>query len=373
MTSRRSLGFVHAAVFLACVCAAAPLGAQPRPARVPDRLGEWLAAVEAHEAGNPGKVAVDVSTWTGYELEDAVANARRRAQTLGKTDPEAANQLLLRGAELHADIGRLIPEEFTRRSPRQLSVYTVVDGRWQSVRYISMHWRLGRQLLDGIQPAPGSNSAVLSWYRRTSRDLLGLLSNAEAIVHLARARQLFPADAPLFFFSGIVHERFSSPMLQAGAESLLDDGRGETTLGSMRAELGRAERFFRDALIHDAHHVEARVRYGNTLGRLGRHREAIAELRRAITEGAQGDLLYLAHLFLGREEEAVRNLDGARDGYERAARVRPAAQTPHLALSFLARRFGDRAAAQRELEVLARLPAAEARRDDPWWKYFSLR
>jgi tetratricopeptide (TPR) repeat protein len=162
-------------------------------------------------------------------------------------------------------------------------------------------------------------------------------------------------------------------MLQAGAESLLEDGRGETTVGSVKAELGRAERFFRDALMSDPHHLEARVRYGNTVGRLGRHRDAIAALRRAIADGVEGDLLYLAHLFLGREEEAVRNVDGARDAYERAARARPNAQTPRLAMSFLAQRIGDRGAAQRELDALARLPVAEDRRDDPWWKYFSLR
>lgn len=332
-----------------------------------------MAAVEAHEAGNPGRVAVDVSSWTGYELEDVVANARRRALALAKTDREAANRLLLRGAELHADIARLIPDEITQRSPRQLSVYTVIDGRWQSVRYLSMHWRLARQLLDSIQPSPAANADVQSWYRQTSRDLVRLLSNAEALVHLARARQIFPTDAWLFFFSGVLHERFSSPMLQAGAESLQDDNRGESALGSVRAELGRAERFFRDALSHDADHLEARVRRGNTLGRLGRHDEAIAELRRAITDGADGELLYLAHLFLGREEEAMRNLPAARQSYAQAARLWPTAQTPRLALSFLARRIGDRAEAQRELEALARLPVVERRRDDPWWKYFNFR
>ena len=115
------------------------------------------------------------------------------------------------------------------------------------------------------------------------------------------------------------------------------------------------------------------MRHGNTLGRLGRHQEAIAELRRAIADGAEGDLLYLAHLFLGREEEANRNIEAARESYEHAARVRPTAQTPRLALSLLARRIGDRAAAQRELDALARLPLAENRRDDPWWKYFNFR
>ena len=373
MTLKIALSSLAAGILIISAGSAQVGADQPRPAQVRDRLDEWLAAVEAHEPGNPGKAAIEVSTWTGDELEEAVANARRHAQALAQTDLDAANRLLLRGAALHADIARLIPTEITRRSPRQLSVYTVVDGRWQSVRYITMHWRLGRQALDSIQPSPAGNPEVLSWYRQTSHDLMDLLSNAEAIVHLARARQIFPTDSSFLFFSGLVHERFSSPMLQAGAESLVDDGRGETTVGSVKAELGRAERFFRDALTHDPRHLEARVRYGHTLGRLGRHAEAAVQLRKAIADGAAGDLEYLAQLILGREEEAIGNLDTARTAYERAAGLRPNAQTPRLALSFLARRTGNRAAAQRELQTLAGLPDAEARRDDPWWKYFSLR
>jgi tetratricopeptide (TPR) repeat protein len=141
----------------------------------------------------------------------------------------------------------------------------------------------------------------------------------------------------------------------------------------VKAELGRAERFFRDALTHDPHHLEARVRYGHTLGRLERHEEAAAQLRKAIADGASGDVGYLAQLILGREEEAIGNASSARAAYEGAAALRPNAQTPRLALSFLARRTGDRALAQRELQRLAGLPDAEARREDPWWKYFSLR
>ena len=82
------------------------------------------------------------------ELEAVVADAKRYARTLAKTDPERANQILLRGAALHADIGRLIPEDTVRRSPNQPTAYIVNDGRWLGVRYVSMHWQLGRSLLD---------------------------------------------------------------------------------------------------------------------------------------------------------------------------------------------------------------------------------
>ena len=37
-------------------------------AQVPDRFAQWMAAVASHEAGSPGKSAVDIAVWTGVEL-----------------------------------------------------------------------------------------------------------------------------------------------------------------------------------------------------------------------------------------------------------------------------------------------------------------
>jgi tetratricopeptide (TPR) repeat protein len=109
------------------------------------------------------------------------------------------------------------------------------------------------------------------------------------------------------------------------------------------------------------------------LDNLGRHAPAAEHLRRAIAEGATGELLYLAHLFLGRAEEAAGHPDPARSAFARASELYPNAQSPRLALSQLARRAGNRQAAQRELQALAALPDDERRREDPWWFYFNAR
>ncbi len=45
-----------------------------------------------------------------------VVDAKQHARGFAKRDLERANQILLRGAALHADIARLIPDEATRRS-----------------------------------------------------------------------------------------------------------------------------------------------------------------------------------------------------------------------------------------------------------------
>lgn len=339
---------------------------------VPGRFQQWLAAIEAHRPGDPGKIAVDVSTWTGEELEDVVSEAKRLARTIGKTDPTRANQMLLRGAALHADIGRLIPEDTVRRLPSQRTAYVVSDGRWTGVRYISIHWQLGRSLLDSIVPAPAGNPDVLAWYLDTSADMLRMRQSAAASAHYERARQLFPADPTILFGSGLLHECFASAALQAAADSVAESN-PSAAVSSVRGELVKAERFFRDALAIRPDHLEARVRYGRVLDNLGRHAQAAEQLRRAIADGAADQVLYLAQLFLGRAEESAGHHDAARSAFERAAALYPNAQSPRLALSHIARRAGNRQAAQRELQALAALPDDERRREDPWWFYYNVR
>ena len=166
---------------------------------------------------------------------------------------------------------------------------------------------------------------------------------------------------------------FASAALQAAAESVTESNRTSAAVSSARGELVRAERFFRESLVHRPDHLEARVRHGHVLDDLGRHEEAAEELRRAIADGASDHLLYLAQLFLGRAEEARGRDEAARAAFERASALYPNAQSPRLALSQIARRAGNRAAAQRELHAIAALPDDERRREDPWWLYYDVR
>lgn len=371
MTERRRLS---SRVAVLALLLALPRSAQPsvgQPLAAPERFERWLVAIETHSPGNPGLVAVEVSSWTGGELEAVIAAAKRHARVLAKTDPERANQILLRGAALHADIARLLPDDTVRRSASQRTAYIVRDGRWLGVRYISMHWQFGRALLDSVTPEPASHPGVHAWYLETSDDLARLRQFAAAVDHHARARQLFPSDPAILFASGVLHERFASAALQAAAISVTEANRDSAALSSAQGELTRAERFFRRTLTHRPDHVEARIRRGRVLSDLGRDEEAAGELRRAVDDGASGALLYLAQLFLGRAEDARGNDSAARTAFERASALYPRAQSPRLALSQMARRMGDRAAAQHQLQAIAKLPDDERRREDPWWLYYA--
>jgi tetratricopeptide (TPR) repeat protein len=131
--------------------------------------------------------------------------------------------------------------------------------------------------------------------------------------------------------------------------------------------LRRAATFYRRALAADAAHVESAVRYARALGPLGEHAEAATELRRIATP-EDTVLAYYSQLFLGVEEEALGRHDAARKAYEQALVRFPRAQAPHLALSQLLHRAGDRVAARDALAPLLTASLTEMA-EEPWWLY----
>ena len=260
---------------------------------------------------------------------------------------------------LHADIAIFVPGALGGEP-------VVEDGGRRGWRQGTSQWEIGRQLLDSVTPAPSGDAGALLWYRAVSAHLFREGDLAELTAHLARARRVFPQNAIFLFDSACLHQELSSPAIQASVQQLRAD---DVSVGvnSRRSELQRAEEFFREALALAPGDIDGRVRLGHTLGELGRHREAAAELRRAIDAKPDAQRLYLAALFLGRAEEALGRRDEARRRYEQAADLYPDAQSPRLALSRLARQTGDRASAQRLLQTLA---ASDADRIDPWWLFY---
>ena len=113
---------------LLCRCGGLVLLATPGAQQPPDRFTQWRAAVEAHKPGVSDQAVIEVATWSGDELDAVVAEAKRHAVLLGRTRPAEANESLLRGAAMHADIARLIPDDTVRRSARQRRLFIVL--RW---------------------------------------------------------------------------------------------------------------------------------------------------------------------------------------------------------------------------------------------------
>ncbi len=272
------------------------------------------------------------------------------------------NDTLRRGAVLHADIAVFVPGNFIQ--------YPVVDdGRRKGGRRGTVHWQIGRQLLDTQGPGPGADGSTLLWYRAVSAYLFREGHLAEVAQHLDSARQVFPKHPMVLLDSAYLHLELSSPAIQAAVQEIRTEG-SDVAVNSRRSELQSAERFLRELLAIAPDDAEARSRLGHTLGELGRHEEAAAELRRAIAANSNSKQLYLAELFLGRQEHALGRRAEAQRRYENAAEIFPDAQSPRLALSHLAGQAGDRAAALRALRNITAPVGADDRRNDPWLYYY---
>jgi hypothetical protein len=402
------------------------LSSASKPRSRIDRLEEWIAAVERHEPGSADGPVMNVAQWGQTELQqvwidvrsivslvlkpdvdfffvepewrppslppertqtprsNAQVPTRRMAQVLYSRPELAAlramafevtahggeNRLLKRGALLHMDIAMLAPSSETgspgraRSGPHRTTLY-MTDGRPLGLEDATDHWEMARGLLSKVTPNPSGDEIVRLWYLAAAAFML----NREQLDlwHFERALETFPNDDQVLLLSGRLHETLAGARIQAATQAAPKIA--NIDIGSSGAELRRAERLFRLAIESDESLTEARVRHGRVLGRLGRHREAIDELRLATPTIKDSRLLYYAALFLGAEAEALGSRNEAQQSYKRAASLYPEAQSPRLALSRMAALEGNRVAAFRAIQEVTTLPIDAEHREDPWWIY----
>jgi tetratricopeptide (TPR) repeat protein len=374
-----------------------------------ERLQQWLTAVSEHEPGT-GHASVDlVSSWSTSELESLFPYVKALVELVGQDEIKPGwdvftgvekqllenlagqargndvNRVVKRGALLHSDIAMMAqadnapgpppgpPARFSRIGPRffvpRRPTVIADDARYETFGREAIHWDYARMLLDSVRPSPSSDRMVRRWYHAIAAYFAGRYLLAQSLTHLERAQQLFPGDPALLLDRGCLHETFAAPRVQTVVQmTTLPYGRRITVAGAS-ANLRDAERYFRRALASNPDMTEARVRLARVLSLRDRPERARTELQGAITRTSDSLLLYYSHLFLADAEQALGRVDAAREAYERASALYPRAQSPHLGLSDLARRRGDRSAALQAIEQVLSLPADEHERDDPWWDY----
>jgi tetratricopeptide (TPR) repeat protein len=415
---------------LLLVVALLSTGAQPKPQTYEwiDHLDTWVTAVRDHSPGRLDDPALAISAWPRAVQQTAWldVNAMVKLIRCGKPNcritvtlpdgrpapwrsmkgPEQdrfkqvvdraakldVNILVKRGAILHGDIAMLAQQDAepidpnppmpltTMRSPvpqssatrQQAAPETLVlrydDGQQRAIEKGSIHWEFARALLDSVAPRPGEDETVRLWYQAT----LAYLQREQQLdsLHFDRARKLFPDDPRVVFDLGCLHEAYAGASIQNTLKAAVVPRGVKFDIGDERDELRKAEPLFRRALELQPDFVEARLRFGRTLGLLGRHADALRELTAAADATDEPLLRYYARLFIGAEEAALGRLDEARQAYEAAAALYRHAQSPHLALSQLAQRRGDRVAALQELDRAFTASADALDRDDPWWLYY---
>jgi tetratricopeptide (TPR) repeat protein len=125
---------------------------------------------------------------------------------------------------------------------------------------------------------------------------------------------------------------------------------------------------FEDALEASPRMMEARLRLGHILWRLGRPEPARAALEAVLEDSGDTRLEYLAHLFLGRVLEDARKWTEAETHYRAALAMQPRSEIAAVAVSHVRFLQGDTETAREVLR--AGMEGAKRRSDfDPWMPY----
>jgi tetratricopeptide (TPR) repeat protein len=372
------------------------------------RLERWVEAVEGHQPGAPDAALRSLDSWTADDLADVkvtfnavlqlmrdpktrifyrqVPRLRTPVQVLyslqelrqliaiaARLAPLGDNHVLKRAAMMHTDaaLGTRADASGARRRT-QLFVFRFSDGQELNSEDSIGHWDMARSLLDLVQPDkrdirpnPGGDDWVRRWYGTA---IAYMLARMQFTVGTAtRGLEIFRDDEELLFLAGVMHEALASPGVQEAFRGTDFYLRSSVGLSSRRGELNTAEDLLRRALKLNGGFAEARLHLGQVLAEQGRHENALTELTQALAAIKNPDQAYYGQLFSGRSAAALGRAAAAREAYEQAARLKPAAQSPLLALSQLAYSRGDTDEATAMLARVADLASPQG--TDPWWTY----
>ena len=288
-----------------------------------------------------------------------------------------ANYVLRHGALLHTDVAMRTATVMEPLSPPggagpERRRVTIGDGLGKDLGQNAVHWEMARMLLDRVRP-PGSEKpdpARDDMVRQCDAATSAWMQSRESYEteHLDRALEIFPGDPDVLFLAGTLHETYAAARIQAAIHSVSLPSGVNFALGSDHAELRKAEGLLRRAVAAKPDFGEAHIRLGHVLLQIGKPADAAKELTQANDAFDDPLLGYYTALFSGAAHEALGDLAAAEAAYLRAADLQPRAQSPHLALSALARRRGDRHGALREMRRVFEVVSDDLD-DDPWWTY----
>jgi tetratricopeptide (TPR) repeat protein len=382
----------------------------PRISRI-DRLERWVQAVERHQPGEQDAALRSLDSWTANDLADVKITfsavlqlmrdprvriftrpgpppGRRPVQVLysleelrdligiaARLAPLGDNHVLKRAAMMHTDAALDTRADASGKPHRtELFVFRFSDGQEVNREDAIGHWDMARFLLDfvkpdtrALRPEPGRDDWVRRWYGTAISYMLARMRFTVAATN--RAVELFRDDAELLFLAGVMHESLASTAVQEAFRGTDFYLRSTVGLSSRRGELNAAEDLLRRALKLNGGFGAARLHLGHVLAEQGQHKNALTELTQALALINNPDLAYFGHMFSGRSAAALGQAAVAREAFEQAARLKPAAQSPLLALSQLAYSRGDTAEATAMLARVADLAALEDKGHDPWWIY----
>jgi tetratricopeptide (TPR) repeat protein len=251
------------------------------------------------------------------------------------------------------------------------TAHTLLSADRQRVQQAHKHTSNGESSAD----ARDAREVLSRWSALTAGTFLLRGMDWDARAYVDETLTLVPDDPRMLFWHARISE-FSAvwspsrplPPDAPRASAPRDTDPFAFDAGYMRSLWGPVEAEYRRTLAVAPGDLEARLHLGYVLLLLHRFPEARSELDAAARDSTDRDIRYLAHLFLARLSEALRDVAGAIREYERALEVEPGAQSAVVALSLLEDVRGNRERARDLIAAFAAIPAAQ-RVDDPWPNY----
>ena len=309
-----------------------------------------LEAVERYRRGDPDLVR---EAWPAGRLRQDIAELKRW--------PRRASFPFEAAAMLYTD--RDVEERNARGDPEEVpsEPAPLLDAARQILELIPDPER--RRRFD----RPWLLAVALHLYRRGQWPL--------ALRYMDLGLHHYPEDPRLLLARGSLLETQAAQDLQLlsladlAAPTQSRHAAGWQRAGGIRDQLLQAESCYRRALTADAGLLDARVRLGHVLHRLGQSEKAVPELESVVAaEDADPRVRHLAWLFLGAIREAEGRPRSAVPAYQAAIRELPDSQTPYVALSHAFHRLGERAPSREALrEGISRGGRRHER--DPWLGY----
>jgi len=238
----------------------------------------------------------------------------------------------------------------------------------------SVQGQAGERLLTSVVLQTGGEEFAARFTLAMALDFRAMFCFLRAARWAEAGLKLAPKDPALWVARGLTAETMGvTGWAEPTPFSIYDPRRGsrQTVMRSSPIDkthqLNTAREAFEKAVSIDPNQVEARVRLGRVLWRLGRLQEAKEWLGKGVVS-KEVSINYLAHLFLGRCLEDSRDLAGAINEYKAALALQPDAQIGAVALSHVLALRGDTEGARQVLEpVLAY--AGNHKTFDTYWTY----
>jgi tetratricopeptide (TPR) repeat protein len=353
VTARAAAGLAPRAFLLGLLAAAGPAAAGPAgPSRA------YVEILERYARGERAAAVADLGDWNEGQLERQLGALRDLTLAAERCPacPTPADLLLLPAAAmLHTD-----RDEAERPS---------WSGVEQSRPCPGVHARLAGEYAELMALRPESRDFARRFFLAMAMRCQWDFCLDEAAAWGREGLKRFPRDAELLLTVGSADEEAATLSDDTDLWFDVRSHRQISSAGAARVRRFRdAERSLADAVNADPKLLLARVHLGRVRWRLGSSDEARSVLEELLERARDPELLYLAHLFLGRVHDDADRGELAIREYRLALEAAPRSQAAAVALSHALKQAGDGEGAR---QALVRTLALAGRRSgrDPYWDY----